>query len=163
QALQDGVALIEELFRQRVTEIQQRFNQLRYFRHVVHLLSFKIEHAVWCSVCFHTFSCKARGYPNRTYSVFFHFQLLAFDADYADRPGNGTHFAGETFPKPGTLQFERSYACRPKNGTFLVFGTPTPGSKTGRVQLRRKRTCSSQGACSYEEVKHLRNRGCPIT
>src|SRR5438309_8671070 len=46
--------------------------------------------------------------------------------NYAKRPGNGPHFACETFPKPGSLQFERIYACCPKNGTFLVFGTPTP-------------------------------------
>ena len=34
--------------------------------------------------------------------------------------------------------------------------------ETGRVQLRRKRNCSSQGACSYEEVKHVRNRRRPV-
>ena len=135
---------------------------------------------------------------------FLSFSIAAFDADYAKRPGNGPHFACETFPKPGSLQFERIYACCPKNGTFLVFGTPTPRSmddvertamtdhpiwplirrscaahaqgsgrmhriaakrhlfETGRVQLRRKRNCSSQGACSYEEVKRLRNRGAQL-
>src|SRR5439155_15323563 len=125
-------------------------------------------------------------------------------ADYAKRPGNGPHFACETFPKAGSLQFERIYACCPKNGTFLVFGTPTPRSmddvertamtdhpiwplirrscaahaqgsgrmhriaakrhlfETGRGQLRRKRTCSKQDACSYEEANQLRNGARPI-
>src|SRR2546426_2575186 len=34
--------------------------------------------------------------------------------------------------------------------------------ETGGVQLRRKRTCSKQGACGYEEANQLRNGARPI-